>query len=101
MTQAEFESATFGFGGRTSPSDFNYFGDLDGCNRQRAALVAPFENNVRTGAIGRRPLEMRHAYLHAMGIRVAPDTLGYPGVGRVKFLCRGIAAVPSHAPSNK
>ncbi len=48
MTQAEFESATFGFGGRTSPRDFNYFGDLDGCRRLATALVGRFENSLRT-----------------------------------------------------
>ncbi len=48
VTQAEFESATFGFGGRTSPRDFNYFGDLDGCRRLATALVGRFENNLRT-----------------------------------------------------
>ena len=29
VTQAKFDSATFGFGGRPSPRDFNYFGDFD------------------------------------------------------------------------
>ena len=48
VTQAEFESATFGFGGRRSPRDFKDFGDLDGCRRLATALVSRFENSLRT-----------------------------------------------------
>ncbi len=49
VTQAEFESATFGFGGRTSLRDFNHFGDLDGGRRLATAIVGRFENSLRTG----------------------------------------------------
>ncbi len=49
VTQAEFESATFGFGGRRSPRDFKDFGDLDGCRRLATALAGRFENSLRTG----------------------------------------------------